>query len=278
MFDSSDGTVKGKPLNSNAAQFFMPSSIAVDPGNGDVYVADGENRNGNRRIAVMDRAGKFLRQWQPEGMETVHCLATGQRRVGLRLQPRGTTEFRCTTRPGASSRASTCHGRPTRRPPRGSVARAAARRWRSGFLRTRASGSCTSSTRTARTSRSSNGRPEKSCQLRRRRRPLPRPVRPAARHRRGLSRQRLCRRKPRQETPEIPGQPAVPALKTRLRRRFNRTKACRAATSRPSVVTREPLAISHWPFVISHPMPDGSVNAYIGSLCHRLPRGVRRPA
>ena len=28
VFDSSDGTVKGKPLNSNAARFFMPSSIS----------------------------------------------------------------------------------------------------------------------------------------------------------------------------------------------------------------------------------------------------------
>ncbi len=74
VFDSSDGTEKGKPLNSNAAQFFMPSSIFVDPQNGDVYVSDGEGKGGNRRVAVMDRTGKFLRQWQPEGMETVHCL------------------------------------------------------------------------------------------------------------------------------------------------------------------------------------------------------------
>ncbi|MEO8050681.1 MAG: hypothetical protein ABI833_09725 [Acidobacteriota bacterium] len=75
VFDSSDGTDKGQPLNSNAAQFFMPSSIFVDPQDGDIYVADGEGAGGNRRIAVMDRAGKFLRQWQPEGMRTVHCLS-----------------------------------------------------------------------------------------------------------------------------------------------------------------------------------------------------------
>ena len=74
VFDSSDGTVKGKPLNSNAAQFFMPSSIFVDRQNGDVYVSDGEGAGGNRRVAVMDRGGKFLRQWQPDGMQTVHCL------------------------------------------------------------------------------------------------------------------------------------------------------------------------------------------------------------
>ena len=75
VLDSSDGTVKGTPLNSNAAKFFMPSSLFVDPKNGDVYVSDGESRNGNRRIAVIDRRGTFLRQWQPEGMQTVHCMA-----------------------------------------------------------------------------------------------------------------------------------------------------------------------------------------------------------
>jgi len=73
--DSSDGTEKGSPLNSSAAHFFMPSSIAVDRANGDVYIADGEGRGGNHRIAVMDRDGKFLRQWQPAGMDTVHSMA-----------------------------------------------------------------------------------------------------------------------------------------------------------------------------------------------------------
>ena len=41
FLNSSDGTAKGKPLNSNAAQFFGPSAVDVDPENGDVYVADG---------------------------------------------------------------------------------------------------------------------------------------------------------------------------------------------------------------------------------------------
>jgi DNA-binding beta-propeller fold protein YncE len=77
VVDSSDGTVKGTPLNSNAAIFFMPSSIFVDRQNGDVYVSDGEGAGGNRRITVTDSNGKFLRQWQPEGMETVHCMSIG---------------------------------------------------------------------------------------------------------------------------------------------------------------------------------------------------------
>ena len=54
VFDSSDGTAKGKPLNSDAAQFFGPSAVDVDPQNGDVYVADGHG-GGNTRIAVPDR-------------------------------------------------------------------------------------------------------------------------------------------------------------------------------------------------------------------------------
>jgi sugar lactone lactonase YvrE len=73
--DSSDGTIKGKPLNSAAAIFFMPSSIFVDPQNGDVYVSDGEGTGSNRRVAVLDRTGRFLRQWQPEDMLTVHCMS-----------------------------------------------------------------------------------------------------------------------------------------------------------------------------------------------------------
>jgi len=93
VFDSSDGTEKGKPLNSNAAQFFMPSSIFVDRQNGDVYVSDGEGQGGNRRVAVLDRDGRFLRQWQPEGMQTVHCMIVSNdglvyvcNREGARIQ------------------------------------------------------------------------------------------------------------------------------------------------------------------------------------------------
>ena len=74
VYDSADGTEKGKPLNSPAAQFLMPSSIFVDRQNGDVYVADGEAVKSNRRVAVMDGNGKFLRQWLPENMTEVHCM------------------------------------------------------------------------------------------------------------------------------------------------------------------------------------------------------------
>jgi DNA-binding beta-propeller fold protein YncE len=87
VVDTSDGTLKGRALNSSHTRFYMPSDIAVDPGNGDVYVADGY---GNSRIAVFDRSGKFLRQWGHQGtkeeadagvggafMQVVHCVVIG---------------------------------------------------------------------------------------------------------------------------------------------------------------------------------------------------------
>ena len=63
-YDSSDGTRDGTPLNSDRAQFFLPASLDVDATTGDVYVADGETPRGNQRIAVLDRNGRFLRQWR----------------------------------------------------------------------------------------------------------------------------------------------------------------------------------------------------------------------
>jgi DNA-binding beta-propeller fold protein YncE len=63
VVDSSDGSVKGKALNASHAAFFKPAGIAIDPQNGDVFVADGETPGGNHRIAVFDRNGQFLRQW-----------------------------------------------------------------------------------------------------------------------------------------------------------------------------------------------------------------------
>ena len=84
-FDSADGTSKSAGRNASPEQFFNPAGIAIDPVNGDMYVADGY---GNRRIAVFDRDGKFLRQWGRQAAageveagtpaafsEVVHCVA-----------------------------------------------------------------------------------------------------------------------------------------------------------------------------------------------------------
>ena len=87
VFDTSDGTRRGKLNNASHEQFFLPAGIAIDPGNGDIYVADGY---GNRRVAVFDKTGKFLRQWGRQATEQetrdgapgafaqlVHCIALG---------------------------------------------------------------------------------------------------------------------------------------------------------------------------------------------------------
>src|SRR5260370_3403304 len=88
--DSSDGTIKGTALNSSRTCVNRPSAIAVDPSNGDVYVADGEEPGSNHRVAVFDRNGRFLRQWVlhrtkaemeagegDEFMQVPHCVAIG---------------------------------------------------------------------------------------------------------------------------------------------------------------------------------------------------------
>jgi DNA-binding beta-propeller fold protein YncE len=69
--DSSDGTINGIALNSSHTGFYKPSSVAVDPSNGDIYVADGEEPGSNHRVAVFDRNGRFQRQWvlQPKKSE-----------------------------------------------------------------------------------------------------------------------------------------------------------------------------------------------------------------
>ena len=84
-FDTSDGTAEGERQNSSREQFFRPSAVAVDPDNGDLYVADGY---GNRRVAVFDETGQFLRQWGRQATQeeieegtggafaqVVHCIA-----------------------------------------------------------------------------------------------------------------------------------------------------------------------------------------------------------
>src|SRR5216684_323440 len=85
VFDTSDGTSKGKFQNSSQKGFFNPAGMAIDRTNGDIYVADGY---GNRRVAVFDKTGKFLRQWGRQAMDeetragaagvfsrVVHCVA-----------------------------------------------------------------------------------------------------------------------------------------------------------------------------------------------------------
>ena len=90
-FDSSDGTAgasrEATGLNASHTLLNKPASFAVDPANGDVYIADGY---GNRRIVVFDRNGKYLRQFGRQATKAesdagmggvflgaVHCVALG---------------------------------------------------------------------------------------------------------------------------------------------------------------------------------------------------------
>lgn len=87
LFDTSNGAEDGESLNASETLLNRPADIAVDPENGDVYIADGY---GNERIAVFDRNGTFLRQWgegatQEEAdrgdggkfLDTVHAVNLG---------------------------------------------------------------------------------------------------------------------------------------------------------------------------------------------------------
>ena len=90
-FDSADGTDSGvtEVWATNSSHVFLnsPAGVAVDPTNGDVYIADGYQ---NRRVVVFDREGHFLRQWGRQGtveevdaglggvfLQVVHCVVIG---------------------------------------------------------------------------------------------------------------------------------------------------------------------------------------------------------
>jgi DNA-binding beta-propeller fold protein YncE len=75
-------------MNSSHELMNSPTDVAVDPGNGEVYVSDGY---GNRRVMVFDRDGHFVRQWGRQGtvaevqagvggvfLNMVHCVVIGK--------------------------------------------------------------------------------------------------------------------------------------------------------------------------------------------------------
>jgi NHL repeat len=84
QLDTSDGTPTGYDMNSSQTMLDRPADMAIDPTNGDIYVADGY---GNKRVVVFDKDGHFLRQWGKQGtiaqteegvggvfLDTVHCV------------------------------------------------------------------------------------------------------------------------------------------------------------------------------------------------------------
>ncbi len=98
--DSSDGTIQGIALNSSHTGFYRPSAITVDPSNGDVYVADGEEPGSNHRVAVFDR-NEQARAMSSCRYRTVWRLAT----TGwCTYATDGATGFRSSTKWGPSKK------------------------------------------------------------------------------------------------------------------------------------------------------------------------------
>jgi len=64
--DNSDEKCGEPGFNKSPTLLNEPADIAVDPGNGDIYIADGY---GNHRVVVFDAKGKFLRQWGEAGAD-----------------------------------------------------------------------------------------------------------------------------------------------------------------------------------------------------------------
>ena len=111
-FDSADGTGRGTFKNASREGFFNPAGMAIDPANGDIYVADGY---GNKRVAVFDRDGRFVRQWgrkrRPQRPKPAHlvclptsCIASPSVTPGWSMSAIDrATASKCSTRAGSSS-------------------------------------------------------------------------------------------------------------------------------------------------------------------------------
>ena len=61
-------------INASKTSLNQPADIAIDPANGDVYVADGY---GNHRVVVVNSKGQFLRQWGEKGTGPGQFAAAG---------------------------------------------------------------------------------------------------------------------------------------------------------------------------------------------------------
>jgi hypothetical protein len=83
--DGPDGKCASPGSNASHTLLNLPADIAVNPANGDIYIADGY---GNHRIVVFDRNGQYLRQWgspgtgpgqfSPPGGAHPHCVVLNQ--------------------------------------------------------------------------------------------------------------------------------------------------------------------------------------------------------
>ena len=63
--------------------FNSPSDVVVAP-NGDIFVADGHNENGNNRVVKFSKDGKYIKEWGKTGyapgeFRTLHAIAMDSR-------------------------------------------------------------------------------------------------------------------------------------------------------------------------------------------------------
>ena len=75
----------GKPGEAGAGQdhFNSPSDVAVTP-NGEVFIADGHNEDGNNRVMKFSKDGRFIKSWGKTGyapgeFRTLHAIALDSR-------------------------------------------------------------------------------------------------------------------------------------------------------------------------------------------------------
>ena len=75
----------GKPGEAGAGQdhFTSPSDVAVTP-NGEVFIADGHNEDGNNRVMKFSKDGRFIKSWGKTGyapgeFRTLHAIALDSR-------------------------------------------------------------------------------------------------------------------------------------------------------------------------------------------------------
>lgn len=78
-------TTLGKPGEAGAGpdHFTSPSDVAVTP-NGEIFVADGHNEDGNNRVVKFSRDGRFIKAWGKAGyapgeFRTLHAIALDSR-------------------------------------------------------------------------------------------------------------------------------------------------------------------------------------------------------
>ncbi|MEQ9561758.1 MAG: hypothetical protein RLN69_04495, partial [Woeseiaceae bacterium] len=96
--------------------FTKPSDVVVAP-NGDIFVADGHDEEGNNRIVKFDKNGKFIKEWGSVGGDTgefrdPHALAMDSQ-GRLFVGDRGNSRIQIFTQDGEHLATWTQFGRPS---------------------------------------------------------------------------------------------------------------------------------------------------------------------